>query len=446
MRRCSRAVCSMAVAMSVACALDASPATAVPGWGPVVNLSPPRASTYVSDVAVSARGRVVALWQRGSDRRAQLYTSWRSSEGRWTDPSRVPGTRGVSEAAADFDASGALVVVWTSGRHVRALRRPAGGSWGTPVPVATTPSGSANGTYPGYLALAVNPQGRAAVAWETVDDDADGVYARSRVQIAVSGSGRGWGPAHTLSTRHRAVRPQVGIDDRGRVSVVWSEQFGRTHSRVMATASSSGSRWAPARALSRRNTDTGIPALAVTGSGRVAVAWGYGSRGLDGLQIRRWSPAGGWQPPVRAPAVSQSPAWVAAGMDAAGTVTVVFTARWRGAVRTLDQRPGGRWSALQTLAPAGGFDNGLALEVDSAGDAITGWTSVDGGDHPVLGAYRSARGGWTRAAVLSGARGDDFGPELGLTRAGGAVAVWAHLRNATANDRGRIQATSRRAP
>lgn len=446
MRSSTKAVCSAAVVMTTVLALGVSPAAAAPDWGPVVDLTGPGTATYTSDVAVSARGRVVAVWQRGAGRRAQLYTARRKPGGGWTGPARVPGTRGVTDAVADFDGSGALVVVWASGRHVLAVRRPAGRSWATPVSLATTPSGSANGTFPGYLALDVNARGRAVVAWQTIDDDADAVYARTRVQAVVAGRGDAWGPVRTLSTRHAAFRPQVGLDDRGRATVVWSEQTGGTGSRVMVSSKSAGGPWAAARSLSRRDTDTGIPSLAMAGSGRLAVAWSYGSSGLDGLQIRRWSRIGGWQRPVRAPSVSQSPAWLATGIDSVGTVTVVFTPRWRGAVRTVDERSGGRWSAVRTLAPAGAFDSDLEVEVNAGGSAVAGWVSVDGGNHPVLGAYRPRSGQWARATPLSAPRGDGFGPELGLTPAGGAVAVWAHLRSATTSDRGRVQARSLRAP
>ena len=446
MGSCARAACSAAVAMTTVLAVGAPPAVAAPGWGPVVDLTGPGPATYTSDVAVSARGRVVAVWQRGTGRRAHLFMARRRHGGGWTDPARVPGTRGVTDAVAHFDGSGALVVAWASGRHVLAAQRPTGRGWDTPVSLATTPSGSANGTFPGYLALDVNARGRAVVAWQTVDDDADGVYARTRVQAVVAGSGSDWGRVHTLSTRYDAFRPQVGLDDRGRATVVWSEQTGRTGSRVMVASRSVGSPWAAARSLSRRHTDTGIPSLAVAGSGRLAVAWSYGTSGLDGLKLRRWSPAGGWQRAVRAPAVAQSPAWLAIGIDAAGTVSVVLTPRLRGAVRALDEHPGGRWSAARTLSPAGSFFSDLALEVNADGSAVAGWVSVDHGNHPVLGAYRPSSGPWSRATLLSDPQGDGFGPELGLTPAGGAVAVWAHLRSATTSDRGRIQARSLRAP
>ena len=442
--RWPRTVCSAGVAFTTALALGVSPSAAAPGWGPVVDLTGPGRSTYTSDVAVTARGKVLALWQRGTGRRAHLYTA-RRRHGGWTGPARVPGTGGVTDAVADFDDSGALVVVWASGRHVLAARRPAGRPWGTPVTLATTPSGSANGTYPGYLALDVSARGRAVVAWQTIDDDADTVYARTRVQAVVAGPRGDWGSVRTLSTRHAAFRPQVGLDDRGRATVVWSEQTGRTGSRVMSASRPVGGGWA-ATSLSRRGTDTGLPSLAVAGSGRLAVAWSYGSSGLDGLQVRRWSPARGWQRPVRAPAVSQSPAWLAMGMDAAGTVTFVFTPRYRGVVRTVDERRDGDWSTVRTLSPAGSFYGGLTVVVNSTGSAVAGWESVDGGDHPILGAYRPRSGTWSGATPLSARRGDGFGPRLGLTPAGGAVAVWAHLRSATTSDLGRIQARSLRAP
>lgn len=439
MRTRSRSVRRCALVAGAALALGALPAVAAPAWGPVVDLTTPAGSTYVSDIAVGGHGQVVALWQRGTDSRAHLYTSERHGSGTWS-ARRVPGSAGVGGALAGFDGAGTLVVVWVAGRRVVTARQAADGSWSQARRLATTPSGSANGTYPGYLSLDVNRQGRAVAAWETVDDDADGVYARSRVQAVVSGPAGAWGPARTLSTRHEAVRPEVGLDRRGRVTVVWSERIPPTGSRVMTASRRPGGHWSAARSLSSRRTDAGLPSLAVGEAGRLAVAWPYGSTALDGIKVRRWSPTGGWERSSRAPGVPQAPAWLALGMDAAGTATLVWAPRYRGAVRTVDQYVDGRWSVVRRLARPGGFFDGLTVEVNAAGDAVAGWQSVRDGEHPVLAAYRSREGSWSQAVRLSGARGDSFGPRLGLTRRGDAVAAWSQLRDAATSDRGRIQA------
>ena len=207
-----------------------------------------------------------------------------------------------------------------------------------------------------------------------------------------------------------------------------------------------GGAWSTARSLSSRRTDAGVPSLAVGEAGRLAVAWAYGSNALDGIRVRRWSPTGGWGRSVRAPGVPQASAWLDMGMDAAGTATLVWTPRYRGAVRTVEQYVDGRWSVVRRLARPGGFFDGLTVEVNAAGDAVAGWESVRDGEHPVLAAYRPRGGSWSQAAPLSGTRGDSFGPRLGLTRRGDAAAAWSHLRDAATSDRGRIQARFLPAP
>ena len=201
MRSRSRFVRRGTLVAGAALALGAVPAVAAPAWGPVVDLTTPATSTYVSDVAVGGHGEIVALWQQGTDSRAHLYTSERRGSGTWSIPRQVPGSAGVGGALAGFDGAGTLLVVWVSGRHVVTARHAADGSWSHARRLATTPSGSANGTYPGYLSLDVNRQGRAVAAWETVDDDADGVYARS------AGAGGGLRSRWWLGAGPDAVHP-----------------------------------------------------------------------------------------------------------------------------------------------------------------------------------------------------------------------------------------------
>jgi hypothetical protein len=274
MRR-SRSLLSIALSGAVAAGLGlASPAAAQPGGGAVVDVSDPVRFTYGPDLAVSPAGVALAVWPRG-DESLDLMAAWRRPGGAWSTPRRVPGSRGAMEAEVAFDRDGDLVLAWTSGRRVVVVRRQAREPWGAPTIIHRTTAG-VRGTRPADLDLAVNALGRAVVSWETMDDDRDATYARSRVQAAVGGPGGKWTRATTLSSPRRdAFGSKVALSRTGRAVVVWDEITG-SRGQIMTASRDAGEGWVPARSLSRRLGHPADPQLAALPSGELAVAWNSG--------------------------------------------------------------------------------------------------------------------------------------------------------------------------
>jgi hypothetical protein len=127
-------------------------------------------------------------------------------------------------------------------------------------------------------------------------------------------------------------------------------------------------------------------------------------------------------------------------MDASGRATLGW-GRYEGGIHVVDQGLTGQWGTAERLRDVRPVFLGLALEVNAAGDAVLGWQSLAGDQHPVQAAYRSASGTWGSAVDLSSTVGTSFGPALAVEPDGDAVAVWSRERSATA-DRQRIQARS----
>ncbi len=428
---------SLLVSALLALAGTVAPVSAAPQqdtWGAVTNLSRPAVATYAPVVTVTGDGQALAAWLRGDGRRARVLVASRHSDGTWSAPRRVPGTRGAVEVAVAFDGSGDLVVAWAAGRRVRAVRGTTAGSWEAPATLHRTRSGP-RGTRPAYLDLAVNSRGRAVLAWETMDDDLDVTYARSRVQAVVGAPSGWWSRTRTLSARRTtAIRPQAVVSKVGRATVAWDQARGR-RTRVMTASRDVGERWEPSRALTPWKQVYGAPRLAVNPSGEVAVAYLAGSRGIA---LRRWSRAEGWSQADQVPGIRSRVSWMDVGLDGAGAATIGWTNGAR-AVWTARQDPGGAWSRSR-VAPRGSVFYGLQLLVNRSGDAVVGWDGQGGREHDVEAAYRPRDGSWGPPTALSDVRGDALGLTLALDERGNATAAWLFARRFGADSR--VQARS----
>jgi hypothetical protein len=111
-------------------------------------------------------------------------------------------------------------------------------------------------------------------------------------------------------------------------------------------------------------------------------------------------------------------------MDGEGRVSVAWAGRG-GAAWVDDLSATGERTRSRLAGPRSVF-YGMNIAANLAGDAVVGWVSVDGGHHPVQGAYRPRGGSWEPAQNLSARRGDSWGPELVVEDDGAATAVWSH--------------------
>lgn len=422
-RRASTGLLAAAVGLAGA-VLGPAGARAADTWGPVADLSGSAGSIRGAEVAVDPRGGFLAGWARGGRDRARVFLATRPESGAWTEPTPVPGTRGVGELDVAVAADGERVLVWTVGRTLKASRKAPGRPWTDPAVLHRSRPGS----LPGYVDLAVNRRGRAVVAWQTMDDDADLDYVRTRVQAVVGGAAGRWSGVETLSSKAHAAAPEVAVDRTGRVTVAWTE-WGRRHSWVMVGSREVGEGWDERRALSRRTADTGLPQLAANEAGDVAVAWHVRGEDLTAIRLRRWERFEGWLPTRSVPGIEADIWWMDAGIDGVGTATVAWSNAAH-AVWAATQDSSGGWDR-ERVAPSGSVYYGMNVVVNELGDTLVGWESRSDGDHPVEVAHRPRSSGWGSPVALSVVPGDAFGPALALARDGNAVAAWTFARDIT---------------
>jgi hypothetical protein len=262
--------------------------------------------------------------------------------------------------------------------------------------------------------LAVNASGAAVLMWL----ESSRLYAVYR-----DGAGAGWtGPKRVPAPADISPDVEVGIDDAGRVLLVFDRGFG--HAGVWAIRRSPEGEWGKPLRLS--GPDTALFAMAVGAGGAAVALHGY----LDGDGVAhgppfasRMSPSGHWRAPVRQ--------WSGLGlggavdMDAKGRALI---AGWNGTdLMGRWSRLGGRWRKPFVLAgdvsrtrEVGGSQ--VKVEVNRRGAAVVGW-AAKGRVAQLWARYRPVgRQGWTQPVRLT--RTDDL-PILFRVRA--AIGECGHV-------------------
>jgi hypothetical protein len=190
---------------------------------------------------------------------------------------------------------GTIVVVYQDAHRIKAIRRPAGGTWQRPRTLVTTR---------GLIAAPVAALGPGGGATVVVGKDINNNLDLTMVAIR-SRSGGGWGRPHRLGL---GDLPAVVTGPRGWVTAAWSCQ---QESVCVAEHGSTG--WRPRRRMLRGSSAS--PEIAVDGTGRVYMA-------TSGAVLSH-RPAHRWR---REPAVPDG-VWHFATIAAAGRgrAAVVFT-------------------------------------------------------------------------------------------------------------------------
>jgi hypothetical protein len=245
-----------------------------------------------------------------------------------------------------------------------------------------------------YWSYDVNAKGAGVAAW------ADGDGGKRRVRVARRAPNGTWGRPHTLAgtfswrgLRSYAGNTDVAIDDRGRVTVVWTQSKGK--SVVVRTASSKGRRgWSKPTTLSAKGDRAGYPQVAASGNGYAVVHW-------------------------------------AGHFDSKVTDFTLWSSY---------RAPGGRWESAQRLDvdPAWQPDaRATEPAIDDRGVATIAWDDIKVGAGPdasrVRLASRGPAAGWTQQTMAEGSLDQ---PSVATTRDGRLVAVWRDSTTIYARHRG----------
>lgn len=254
-----------------------------------------------------------------------------------------PGTTSV------VDLYGNTTVVWS--QHwwrgpIRAVRRPAGGEWGSPVTIAQ------GGTSP---IAAADAQGNVTVVFQTNRHDrTTGVSAVRRlvnggwqhpVPLSKDVNAPGYGPPNSEGT-FGAHRLDLAVNPHGDTVVVWQwGSFDRDRPfRIESIYRPRGGTWGPLTRLTKPNWSQN-PHVAIGPGGNATAVYGRFSR--------RRVVGQGWRGPVPTPGTSSGADLV---IDRWGTATFTFPDYRHGTTRIMaSRRPAdtAAWPKPQRISPKG---------------------------------------------------------------------------------------------
>lgn len=422
MHRRTRSATVAAWMLVAALAVAAPSAWAAPAWLAQADLTATGENASVPAVAMNGAGDAVVAWQRASGTGFFAQASLRDAGTNFSTPLEL-GPAGFEELGppqAAIDGAGTAIVVWqrfdamSTNTVVQAAIRPAGGSFGAPVPLSATGSGAV------HPQIAMNAAGDAVVAWEHL------VGQTMAVQAVVRPAGGTFSAPVDLSAAGLSgPLPRVAIDGAGNATVVWT-QAGPAGTTVQVATRPAGGSWAPAADLSPAD-DAGSGRVATNGSGETIAVWTQADAANNTIVQASVRPVGGaFEAPADLSAAGRDAVDPHVAIDAAGHAVAVWS-RFDGSTRVVQtaSRPaGGAFGTPAGLSLAGGDARDPSVVANPAGDIVAAWQRSDGADTIVQAAVHRAGTGFGAISDLSAPGRDAVAPQLGIDADGDAIAAW----------------------
>ena len=238
-------------------------------WLPAVPLQPSTVGTAAPDVVIDGTGRATSVWAQTSGSGWRVWASSRGTDGTWPKAVAISGPDAAGSIAPQLALEGNndVIAVWsrkigTSAVIESATRSAATGAWSPaqqlfpPGPDALSP------------VIAVDKRGDGVLVWTSAGQSGLSVVASLRP------AGKAWGvPVVLATTATGALAPQVAMDARGDVLVVW-QRFAGVHEDVQASSLMAGAKsWSAPRTLSKAGADALTPQVALADEDDGAVAW-----------------------------------------------------------------------------------------------------------------------------------------------------------------------------
>ncbi|HXP36906.1 MAG TPA: hypothetical protein VN817_03990, partial [Solirubrobacteraceae bacterium] len=346
----------------------------------------------------------------------------------WGAPEEVsiPGGS-ASWSKVGIDAAGNATVVWTrsDGLHllVQAAERPVGGSWGTPVDLSA-PVGNAEN-----VTLAVDPAGDVVVAWK------QRLAGSEAIEAEYKPAGGSWGAPEAVEFGAAVVEtPAVAIDAAGDAVLIWRQGVGGNHV-TLATAKPASGSWQAPVAISSSALNAEAPDVGMSASGTAAAVWQSSSGATSVVESNVLPLGGSWtgEEAISLPATVTEPPHIVAD-PATGAFTAIWSRSGTGLVAEVASRPaGGGWQAPEQISTPALEAHAPVVAVDSAGDAVAAWYRFDGSVGSVEGAVLAAGGAWAAPVRISPVGAEAEAPQVAMSPAGAAQAVWSGWNESTHN-------------
>ncbi len=431
MARRSTALTWLAAGALAASAMGAAPASAAPTWQPVTNLftdlSAPGGSAFSPDVEVDDAGNATALWSRYDGAGLVVQVSTRPAGGTWSTPVDLASGRSIWSPQLAVDPAGNATAVWrssdVSSSVVQAATRAVGGTWGAPVELSVDTSVDP-GQKPELPQVDVDADGTAVAVWS--HDPGSHQYV---VQAATREPGGAWTPPADLSAGGTSARtPQVAVGPSGAATVVWATSGGQSVAQSASRSPTGG--WGAATTLSAPSVRVSNPDVAVDGSGAATAVWNrldgsYATEVASRAVDAPWSAASALSSPGQD--TFDTPQVASAG----GRTMVVWQHRDGDAwVVAASERTATGWATPQDLSESGPDEDAWdpQVAIDPAGNATAVWSRVEGTKRVVQAARAVALDGrgWSEAIDLSARGSDAWHPQVAVDPAGNTTTAWSH--------------------
>ena len=402
--------------------LGAGSAYAAPPWLPPSELGDTGRGALdpKPEVALDAAGEAVAVWERYDHGVSTIEGALRPPGGAWSAPV-VLSKKGqfVEAPQIAVDAAGKAVAVWQGlvARNVmiQSASRLPGGAWSRPVDVSTKGGDSTSPR------IAIDTAGRAVAVWQRYTG---GTVAQS----ASLRPGGAWSRPVNLSKKgQEALGPQVAVDAAGEAVAVWRTVNGNV---VLQSASRRPrGAWSAPAGVSKKGEEVASPQVAIDAGGEAVVVW---ERILDGnthsVRSAVRSPRGAWSRPVGLGRKGRDGTAPEVAIGASGEAVAVWEGRGSHTIiESAARPPGGNWSAPAELSAGGRNALRPQVALDAAGEAVAIWQRYDGKNTIIESAARLPGAAWPPATPVSEAGKYAVEPQIAVTPAGEAVAVWGRF-------------------
>lgn len=327
---------------------------------------------------------------------------------RWSAPTVL--ARGLApwafqQPAAAVTRDGYAVVAWTRGSRLLYRVRPPRGTWAPSVRMPVS------GLLPGHVRLAAVGPTRVVVAWRDVQGGrlvrlplvdpqgrAFGVLSRRvdtryalHARVIDLATGR-MTPIHDLTSptarRGDLKQLRLAVDGAGVVTAVWDREGRVETARMAANETWSAAELVPAETVApiRRVS------LAVSPSGRAAVAWTTMRAAQGRLQASRRDAQGGWtSASVSDAATNDAPSVAIADDGRAWVAWIAPEQPLSGPAMVKSVSADGAWAPAERLSPQGRVAATVVIGAQPGGDVVAVWGEVTPRPSPAPGnAFRVA--------------------------------------------------------
>ena len=429
-----------------ACGVTPEPVTSVEedqelqlprGWGPATQLAGGVAGTAgTPQVAVSANGSAMAVWQQGNSIYANRFSRPPFTIGNrccWGAATAIETSgRAAQDPHVSMDGNGNAIAVWRqhdgSAYSIYANRFTPAGGWGTPRRI------EASGRDAHSPQVAMDDLGNAIAVWIQHDGTAYSVYQNRFNQLIGD-----WSSSPTVieTSNFSASAPRVAMSSFGNAVVVWRQ--GKVHyytpPSIYASVLTVGEGWSSPSKLDVDSWDWWIGGqdVAMDEDGNAIAVWHQSNQKRDFLYARRLTPTGGWNAPYLVGSATHLDAsQVAVGPD--GEAMAVWRTMTNSGVYAGRFTPTAGWAFTGSPSTVITSIRNPQVGVDRSGNAVVLWESYTGTGYDLYAngysrtyapGYLWGKWQWGTPRSIESSSDSVSHARVAVASGGDAVAVWA---------------------